>query len=130
MKNYIFTGYKSKQDYLPIIQKLGRVEVICSDFEMIKKLPKISPHSFVFGFSLGAFIAYKISQKIPIKKMVLVSVSPLGQLGKTKAKECYIFCGNKEGNAMRRLNKKLGGVEVVGQHALKGKILKEVLMRI
>ncbi|MCG2695032.1 hypothetical protein L6261_03050 [Candidatus Parcubacteria bacterium] len=113
---------------------------------------KIEPNSIVFGFSTGALIAYKL--KIPVKKGIYCSMSDiLGgdatkvfqhlvdffgkktakelkkmRYGKSKAKETFLFYGEKE---MSEDLNKLGKIKIIKntEHKLT-KNYKEAILNI
>lgn len=59
-------------------------------------IKKIGEDSIIFGFSTGALLAYILSTKIPMRKIILASVSPLlGTDIKHLQKEVNKFFGKK-----------------------------------
>lgn len=125
---YIIPGYgEKKKNYDWLISKVSKkYEVKFLDLKLknnsLKELAKtkIEPNSIVFGFSVGALIAYKF--KTPVTKGIYCSMSDiLGsdatktfkhivsffgketaeelrkmRYGKSKAQKVFLFCGDKE----------------------------------
>lgn len=125
---YIIPGYgEKKKDYNWLISKASKkYDVKFLDLHLknnsLRELSttKIEPNSVVFGFSIGALIAYKL--KTPVAKGIYCSMSDiLGsdaskafkhivsffgketaeelqkmRYGKPKAKKVFMFCGDKE----------------------------------
>ena len=87
-------------------------------------------NDIIFGFSLGALLAYMVAQKYPHKKVIAASMSPIlelpdkiiRQLGKKKYLDFKKFkyggvkvvslCGEFEINEIKKNNKKLKGLVI------------------
>lgn len=99
-------------------------------------LPKLPRNSVLIGFSIGAIIAYLISLKSPVKKLILCSPSPIIMKYEKPKGDIYVLSGNKEMAKMqkyaRTLAKKLGGtfVKVNSHHKLTDVYIKAVLKTI
>jgi len=139
---YIIPGYgQKKKDYNWLISEAKKkYDVKFLDLRLkndsLSELSKtkIEPNSIVFGFSVGALIAYKL--KTPVSKGIYCSMSDiLGsdakkvfkhlvsffgketaeelqkmRYGRPKAKKVFLFCGDKE---MSKRSDKLGKVRVI-----------------
>lgn len=154
MKYYIFKGYTdSNKDYLPIIKQLKEVRVIDSDFDMLITPPEVEKDSIIIGFSLGALIAFRISQKQKVKKMILCSMSlflgkdldiipiktqkkylPRPDLYKkmnyrnSKSEESIFLCGSKEPKILKDRVRDHGGKVISGvDHKLSKRYINEIL---
>ena len=100
---------------------------------MVLEIPKLPEDSVLIGFSVGAVIAYLISLKYPVKKLILCSPSPIIVRYKKPKGEIYVLSGIKETVQMqkyaRMLAKKLNGtfIKVNARHKLTNIYIKAIL---
>jgi predicted esterase len=120
-----FNSYKIY--FIPGLQEKNPTKYKTLDLSIddVLNLPKIPKDSILIGFSIGATIAYLISLKQPVKRLILCSPSPLIVKYKMpKCKEIYLIEGNKEHGRMikysKYLSKKIKAkyVEVNAPHKL------------
>ena len=125
---YIIPGLGDKKYNLPKYIKYLRLSI-----DDVLNLPKLPKDSVLIGFSVGAIIAYLISLKYPVKKLILCSPSPIIVKYKRPKGEIYVLSGNKETAQMKRyaqtLAKKLGGtfVKVNSRHKLTDGYIRAIL---
>ncbi len=154
MKYYILKGFTdSSKDYTPLVEKFDNCEVVESNMDMILNPPEVEESSVLIGFSLGALIAFRISQKQKIKKLIACSMSPFlsedislipSQYRKSwftdtteleklnyknsKADESFFLCGEKEPDWLKQRTLKMGGKVILGVgHKLSKKYINEIL---
>jgi len=161
MKFYIFPGLgETKKDYLWLIEaaeKKYSVVFIDLDFNKnsfseLKKI-KLEPDSIVFGFSIGALVAYKNIS--PVSKGIYCSISnilgedTLGKekdikdifnekmldefknenYGKPNTKDYIIFCGENE---LDKTTRKFENLEIIKntEHILNTKYRRRIINNI
>lgn len=157
---YIIPGYgQKKKDYQWLISEASKKYAVkFLDLQLknnsLRELSKtkIEPNSIVFGFSVGALIAYKL--KTPVAKGIYCSMSDiLGgdakkafkhlvdffgketaeelqkmRYGKPKAKKVFLFYGDKE--ASESLNK-IGKIKIIKNTGHKfTKNYKEAILKV
>jgi len=154
MKYYIFKGYTdSSKRYVPIIDRVKNCEVIDTTHDMIFNPPKVEKDAVLIGFSLGALVAFRISQKQKVKKLIACSITPLldGDIDhipqkirdkhfpnseklrnmnykNSKAQEAHFLCGAKEPNEMKKRSLALGAKLVPDTgHTLSKNYIKRIL---
>lgn len=110
-----------------------RVKYLHLSIDDVFSLPKLSRDSVLIGFSIGAIIAYLISLKSSVKKLILCSPSPIIVKYRKPKGEVYVLSGDKETVQMKKyaqvLVKKLGGtfVKVNAHHKLTDIYIKAIL---
>lgn len=125
---YIIPGLGDKKYNFPKYVKYLHLSI-----DDVFNLPKLPRDSILVGFSIGAVIAYLISLKYPVKKLILCSPSPIIVKYKRPKGEIYVLSGNKETIQMqkyaRALAKKLRGifVKVNSRHKLTDAYIKAIL---
>ena len=125
---YIIPGLGEKKYNLP-----KHIKYLYLSIDDVLKLPKLPKDSVLIGFSVGAIIAYLISLRSPVKKLILCSPSPIIVRYKKPKGEIYVLSGNKEMAKMqkyaRTLAKKLGGtlIKVNSRHKLTNTYIRDVL---
>ena len=106
------------------------------------------PHTIV-GFSDGALLAYLIAPKVKPKRLILCSLPPMISkdlvdhkfLTREQIKELSamnypdypteVFYGSEEDKNLKRVNKKLGGIEIKNaNHKLEGEYLDTIIKKI
>lgn len=122
------------------------VKPIGEIFSSLEKQIK-NPHTII-GFSAGALLAYLIAPRVKPTRLVLCSLPPL--VGKISDKKfltkiqiselssleystypATIFYGSRERADLKKINKKLGGIEIKNaEHKLEGKYLDVVIKKI
>lgn len=167
MKLYIFPGLgETKKDYEWLISKAEKKYSVIflnldfnnNSFDELKKI-KLEKNSTVFGFSIGALVAYKNVNKI--KKGIYCSISNIlgkdtigkekiianifnnsileefkkEKYNKPKAKEYIIFCGEKELDLKTELDRsitKIKNFEMIQNtgHVLNARYRKKILENI
>jgi len=107
---YIIPGYgEKKKDYSWLISEASKkYDVKFLDLQLknnsLQELSrtKIEPNSIVFGFSVGALIAYKL--KTPVTKGIYCSMSDiLGSDAKKEFKHLVDFFGEKTAKELQRM---------------------------
>ncbi|OHB17781.1 MAG: hypothetical protein A2734_02895 [Parcubacteria group bacterium RIFCSPHIGHO2_01_FULL_40_30] len=125
---YIIPGLGHKKYNLPKYIKYLHLSI-----DDVLNLPKLPEDSVLIGFSVGAVIAYLISLKYPVKKLILCSPSPIIVRYKKPKGEIYVLSGIKETVQMqkyaRMLAKKLNGtfIKVNARHKLTNIYIKAIL---
>ena len=125
---YIIPGLGHKKYDLP-----KYIKYLYLSIDDVLNLPKLPNDSVLIGFSVGAVIAYLISLKYPVKKLILCSPSPIIVKYKKPKGEIYVLSGDKETVQMQKyaktLAKKLGGtfVKVNSRHKLTDIYAKAIL---
>ncbi|MEK7203839.1 MAG: hypothetical protein AAB627_02040 [Patescibacteria group bacterium] len=108
---YIIPGLGHKKYNFPKYIKYLNLSI-----DDVFNLPKLPKDSVLIGFSIGAVIAYLISLRSPVKKLILCSPSPIIVKYKKPKGEIYVLSGKKEMAKMQKyariLAQKLGGVLV------------------
>lgn len=125
---YIIPGLEEKKYNFP-----KYVKYLYLSIDDIFNLPKLPNDSTLIGFSIGAVIAYLISLKSPVKKLILCSPSPIIVKYKKPKGDIYVLSGNKEEIRMKKyaqtLAKKLGGIliKVNSGHKLTDTYIRTIL---
>ena len=125
---YIIPGLGDKKYNFPKYVKYLRLSI-----DDVLSLPKLPKDSVLIGFSVGAVIAYLLSLKSPVKKLILCSPSPIIMKYKKPKGEIYVLSGDKETVQMQKYAKtsakKLGGtfVKVNSRHKLTDGYIRAIL---
>lgn len=94
---YIIPGLGDKKYNL-----LKHIKYLHLSIDDVLDLPKLPKDSVLIGFSVGAVIAYLISLKSPVKKLILCSPSPVILKYKKPKGKIYVLSGNKESAHMKK----------------------------
>src|SRR3989338_6186443 len=104
---YIIPGLGDKKYNFP-----KNVKYLHLSMDNVLSLPKLPKGSTLIGFSIGAIIAYLLSLKFPVKKLILCSPSPIIMKYKKPKSEVHVLTGDKEDIQMQKyaiaLARKLG----------------------
>ena len=125
---YIIPGLGKKKYDFP-----KHVKYLYLSIDDVFNLPKLPKDSVLIGFSVGAVIAYLVSLKSPVKKLILCSPSPIIVKYKKPKGEIYVLSGDKEMPQMKKyaqkLAKKLGGsfIKTDSHHKLTNVYIKTIL---
>lgn len=125
---YIIPGLGDKKYNLPKYIKYLRLSI-----DDVLNLPKLPKDSVLIGFSVGAVIAYLVSLRQPVKKLILCSPSPIIVKYKKPKGEIYVLSGNKETVQMQEyahtLAQRLRGtlIKVDSRHKLIDAYIKAIL---
>ncbi len=96
---YIIPGLREKCSYKPYralatAAKEKGYEVVCHDIDWNKPLStqvfSVPTEAVVFGFSLGAILAWLVAQKYPYRHLVLASMTPRYSFTDPKIKKALI----------------------------------------